>query len=98
LAVEVDISPTKIDRPAIYAALCVAEVWRFEGEDQQIIIERLGDDGSYHPVEGSAVLPVRAEEVERWVLREDHRDGSLGGGGCARGPGLSWRPGYHADL
>ena len=32
LAIEVDISPSKIDRPGIYAALRVAEVWRFDGD------------------------------------------------------------------
>jgi len=77
LAIEVDLSPSKIDRPDIYAALRVAEVWRFDGEHQQIIIERLGDDGSYHPIEGSALLPVWAAEVGRWVLNEDFHDGSL---------------------
>ena len=76
LGIEVDISPSKIDRPGIYAALRVAEVWRFDGERRQIIIERLGDDGAYHPVESSVFLPVSAEEVERWVLTEDYRDGS----------------------
>ncbi len=76
LALEVDVSPSKIDRPGIYAALGVAEVWRFDGERRLIVIERLADDGAYHPVEGSASLPVRAEEVGRWVLEEDIRDGS----------------------
>jgi hypothetical protein len=51
LGIEVDISPPKIDRPGIYAALRVAEVWRFEGDHEQIIIERLGEDGSYHSVD-----------------------------------------------
>ena len=32
LALEVDLSPSKIDRPGIYAALRVAEVWRFDGD------------------------------------------------------------------
>ncbi len=77
LAIEVDLSPSKIDRPDIYAALRVAEVWRFDGEHQQIIMERLEDDEAYHPVEGSALLPVRASEVGRWVLKEDFSDGSL---------------------
>jgi Uma2 family endonuclease len=76
LALEVDLSPSKIDRPGIYAALRVAEVWRFDGERRQIIIERLADDGAYHPVEATAFLPVTAEEVGRWVLDEDFRDGS----------------------
>ena len=49
----------------------------FEGEHQQIIIERLGEDGSDHRVEGSAFLPAKAEEIGHWVLRESTRDGSL---------------------
>jgi Uma2 family endonuclease len=79
LAIEVDISPSKIDRPGIYAALRVAEVWRFDRERRQIVIERLADDGSYQLVAESAFLPVRAEEVGRWVLEEESRDGSLWG-------------------
>jgi len=79
LAIEVDISPSKIDRPGIYAALRVAEVWRFDGELRQIIIERLGDDGTYRAVELSEFLPVRSEEVGRWVLEEDRRAGSRWG-------------------
>ena len=75
LAIEVDLSPSKIDRPGIYAALGVVEVWRFD--DRRIVIERLGRDASYQAVEGSAFLPVRAEEIGRWVLDEDNGDGSL---------------------
>jgi Uma2 family endonuclease len=74
LGIEVDISPAKIDRPGIYAALHVAEVWRFDGE--QVVIERFGDDVFYHPVEVSTFLPVRSEEVRRWIVEEDTRDES----------------------
>ena len=56
LGIEVDISPSRIDRPGIYAALKVSEVWRFDGERKEVIIERLGEDGTHHPVEGSRVL------------------------------------------
>ena len=35
LGIEVYMSPPKIDRPGIYAALKVAEVWRFDGEGQE---------------------------------------------------------------
>jgi Uma2 family endonuclease len=76
LAIEIDISPSKIDRPGIYAALRVAEVWRFDGESEQVIIERLGEDGSYRTVEDSAFLPTRAKEVCRWVVEEDSSDES----------------------
>ncbi len=57
LGIEVDISPSKIDRPGIYAALQVAEVWRFEGETEQVIIERLGEDGVISIRRGERVPP-----------------------------------------
>jgi Uma2 family endonuclease len=76
LGIEVDMSPPKIDRPGIYAALKVAEVWRFNGEREQVVIERLGDDGTYHTVDRSGFLPVYAAEIRRWVVEEDSRDES----------------------
>jgi Uma2 family endonuclease len=76
LAIEVDITPSKIDRPAIYAALRVVEVWRFDGEHHRITIERLREDGTYQAADESQFLPVRPDEVGRWVLEEDIRDGS----------------------
>ena len=79
LAIKVDVSPSKIDRPGIYAALRVPELWRFDGKRRQIVIERMAEDGSYRPVGRSEFLPVQADEVGRWVLTEDARDGSLWG-------------------
>jgi hypothetical protein len=76
LGIEIDISPPEIDRPGIYAALRVAELWRFDGESEKVIIERLGDDGSYHPVDESGFLPIRAEEIRRWVVDENSDDES----------------------
>ena len=72
LAIEIDISPSEVDRPAIYAALKVPEVWRFDGES--FGIEHLKQDGTYASVESSRFLPVRAEEVYRWVAVEDSSD------------------------
>ncbi len=72
LAIEIDISPSEIDRPAIYAALKVPELWRFDAES--LVIEHLQKDGTYAPVESSRFLPVRAEEVYRWVAVEDTND------------------------
>ena len=69
LAIEIDLSPSQVDRPGIYAALKVAEVWRFDGVT--VVIERLGPDGKYAAAEMSLFLPVRAEEVCRWVEKED---------------------------
>ena len=66
LAIEIDISPPKIDRPGIYAALKVTEVWRRD-EDGTITIECLGDDGQYIAVESSRFLGVRPDEVKHWL-------------------------------
>jgi Uma2 family endonuclease len=76
LAIEVDISPPEIDRPGIYAALKVAELWRFDGDLEQVIIERLGEDGTHSPIETSQFLLIRAEEIRRWVVEEDSSDES----------------------
>jgi Uma2 family endonuclease len=75
LGIEVDISPPEIDRAGVYAALRVPEVWRSHGEE--VIIERLTDDGTYQPVEHSMFLPVRALEIRRWVFEEDSSDESV---------------------
>src|SRR6202034_534343 len=74
LSIEVDISPPQIDRPSIYAALRVSELWRFDGENEQVIIERLGDDGSYHPAVSSGFAPIHAEEVRQWGIVENSDD------------------------
>jgi Uma2 family endonuclease len=69
LAIEIDISESKIDRPGIYAALQVPEIWRFE--DETVWIEQLQGDGTYVSVDSSRFLQVRREEVVRWVIEED---------------------------
>jgi len=63
LAIEVDLSQAKVDRPGIYAALRVPEVWRFLGKS--VTIERLDGQGSYNSVDTSAFLLIRADEVAR---------------------------------
>ena len=75
LAIEVDLSPSRIDRTGIYAALRVAEVWRFDGE--QIVIDRLQTEGVYQPVAASGFMPVNSQEIARWVLKEECHNGSL---------------------
>jgi Uma2 family endonuclease len=72
LAIEIDISPSQIDRQGIYAALGVTEIWRFRASG--LVIERLDDSGSYTPALSSAFLPVTSEEVSRWVLQESKSD------------------------
>jgi len=65
LAVEIDISRSKIDRPGIYAALKVSEVWRFQ--DEAVTIEQLQADGAYATAAASRFLHVRPDEVTRWL-------------------------------
>ena len=74
LAIEVDISPPLIDRAGMYAALRVAEVWRFDGG--RVVVERLMSNVTYQPVEVSGFLPVHDQEITRWVIGEDSRDES----------------------
>jgi Uma2 family endonuclease len=66
LAIEIDLSRSKVDRPAIYAALKVPEVWRFDG--RTMVIERLTAEGAYSMVERSGFMPIDAVEITRWLL------------------------------
>jgi Uma2 family endonuclease len=74
LAIEVDITPPKIDRLGIYAALKVPEIWWLDGQSGQVFIDRLQDDGAYRTVDRSRFLPISAAEIRRWVIEEDSRD------------------------
>lgn len=69
LAIEIDISAPKVDRPGIYAALGVAELWRFDGG--VAVIERLTPGGRYEPIEQSQWLEISPADVVRWLVRED---------------------------
>ncbi len=66
LAIEINMSPPQVDRPAIYRDLRVLEVWRLV-RGQKLIIEQLQPDGSYAPVQESRFLRIRAEDVMRWL-------------------------------
>jgi hypothetical protein len=54
----------------------VSEVWRFDAERKEVIVEQLGEEGSYHGVEGSSLLPIRDLEVRHWVVEKDSSDES----------------------
>lgn len=66
LAIEIDMSPPQVDRPAIYREIGVAEVWRLV-RAQELIIEQLGAEGSYVPIEQSRFLQIGAEDILRWL-------------------------------
>ncbi len=71
LAVEVDISRPQADRPGIYAALEVPELWTFDGEI--VTIARLAG-GQYVDTGRSNWIPVTATDVTRWLVAEDTSD------------------------
>jgi Uma2 family endonuclease len=56
LVIEVEIGPAALDRPGMYAALGVPELWRFDGEVLRVF--RLGPDRSYQPSERSVIFPT----------------------------------------
>jgi Uma2 family endonuclease len=72
LAIEIDMSGPRIDRPAIYADLRVAEVWRLGRKG--FVIEQLQADGSYAPVEESRFLRIRADVILEWLSADDRLD------------------------
>ena len=69
LAIEIDVSSPQVDRPGIYAALRVVEVWRFDGET--VVIEHLQPDGTYAPAAASRFLPIGPADIRRWLVEED---------------------------
>ena len=88
LAIEIDMSPPQVDRPAIYRDLGVAEVWRLV-RGQELIIEQLQADGSYAPVEESRFLHIRPEDILRWLNEAaTERRGSLESSPESMGDGL----------
>jgi Uma2 family endonuclease len=71
LAIEIDISPSKIDRPGIYAALKMQEFWRVR--KGKVSIEQLSPDGTYEPVAASTFWRIRPEDVTRWLFKEESK-------------------------
>jgi Uma2 family endonuclease len=65
LAIEIEIENSGIDKLAIYAELGVPEVWRFDGS--KCMIHRLRPDGTYEERPDSLFLPLRPDDVIRWV-------------------------------
>src|SRR5262249_51717146 len=73
LAVEVDITRSSLDRMAIYAALGIPEVWRFDGES--FSIHQLGSGGKYKRCDRSPTFPhLPLAEVERFLGDSDTQD------------------------
>lgn len=66
LAVEIDITHVSIDRPSVYAALGVGEIWRYDGAHFHFV--RRTATGSYEPIAASTALPFMTPEiVDRFI-------------------------------
>ncbi|MBD2258675.1 Uma2 family endonuclease [Pseudanabaena sp. FACHB-2040] len=76
LAIEVDITSSSIDRLAIYTALGVPEVWRYNG--QSLTIYRLKHQ-QYQPCDFSLAFPLLARaDVEKFLtLRTSTKENAL---------------------
>jgi Uma2 family endonuclease len=66
LAFEIPILQTVLSRTAVYAALGVGELWRFDG--QSLVAYRLRADGTYEKLQSSPTLPgLSLDELVRFV-------------------------------
>ena len=73
LAIEVEITRSAINRMAIYAALAVPEVWRFNGEALRVY--NLDPEGKYVEVERSRYFPfLSLAEVAGFLQRRTQMD------------------------
>jgi hypothetical protein len=70
MAIEIDVYYPQVDRPTIYKDLGVFEVWRLV-RGQSLVIEQLQADGSYAPVQESRFLPIKPDDVLRWLHEAD---------------------------
>src|SRR5258708_37626067 len=71
LAIEIDISPSPLDRPRIYAALQVPEIWRFDGEYLRVELRQA--DGTYLDSESSECFPfLPVRELVRFLSQVEH--------------------------
>ncbi|HUG89575.1 MAG TPA: Uma2 family endonuclease [Planctomycetaceae bacterium] len=73
LFIEVEVTHSLLDRLATCAALCIPEVWRFDGE--QIIVLCLRPDGTYQEVERSPTFPqIDLNGIVPFLKPDPHRD------------------------
>ena len=73
LAIEVDIFRSSLDRMAIYAALGVPEVWRFDGETLHVY--QLALDRVYKPCRRSPTFPfLPLAKITYFLHQSEHKD------------------------
>jgi Uma2 family endonuclease len=68
LALEMDYTHHAVNRPSVYAALGVPEVWQFDGTRLRGV--RRTDAGTYEPITTSIAFPfLKLEDVERFLIQ-----------------------------
>ena len=85
LAIEVDLSPPQVDRAGIYAALRVAEVWRFDG--RTVVIDRLTADGTYMAADAASSFQSGLRKSSAGLLTKPRAASRPGRCGCERSSG-----------
>jgi Uma2 family endonuclease len=76
LSLEIEISRSMLNRMAIYAALKVPEVWRWNGET--LTVHLLGSRGSYRVSKRSKVFPfLPMDEIAAFLKRTELNDTML---------------------
>jgi Uma2 family endonuclease len=76
LALEIDVTRSSLNRMGIYAALGIAEVWRFKGKTLDVYV--LGADGKFRKKRRSRIFPlVPMEQILHFLRKladEDEND------------------------
>jgi Uma2 family endonuclease len=66
VAIEIDITHVSLDRPSVYAALGVPELWRYDG--RRFTFVRRSSGGHYEPIDASEALPFLTPQIiDRFV-------------------------------
>jgi Uma2 family endonuclease len=66
VAIEIDITHVSLDRPSVYAALGVAELWRYDG--RRFTFVRRTSGGHYEAITASEALPFLTPQIiDRFV-------------------------------
>jgi Uma2 family endonuclease len=74
LVVEIDISSPSLEKLPLFAAFGISEVWRFDGQELEILILQHGE---YCKSEISLALPEVTAEAITWFLQESFKIGRL---------------------
>ena len=71
LAIDIEMRRSVLNRGEIYATLGVSEVWNYERSAFHVL--GLGDDGQYRESAMSRFLPIRPDDIDRWIQERDSR-------------------------